>query len=128
MRAGNEQQVGRPCLRVRGPHRLGHERVVGGQVADRVGAGGVAGELERLAAAPAEVQLAAVAAPAGSGIQSVPRNAVITGASAQIRASGSSRTLARGNGRDCAAGQGRTSPFGVTVSCRAAQPPMHGFG
>ena len=64
----------------------------------------------------------------GSGIQSVPRNAVITGDSAQIRSSGSSRTLARGNGRDWAAGQGRTSPFGVTVSCRDAQPPMQGFG
>ena len=61
-------------------------------------------------------------------IQSVPRNAVITGDSAQIRSSESSRTLARGNGRDWAAGQGRTSPFGVTVSCRDAQPPMQGFG
>jgi hypothetical protein len=30
-------------------------------MADRIGAGGVAGQLERLAAAPAEVQLAGVA-------------------------------------------------------------------
>ncbi len=64
----------------------------------------------------------------GSGIQSVPRNAVITGESSQIRSSGSARTLARGSGSDWAAGQGSTSPFGVTVSCRDAQPPMQGFG
>src|SRR5919199_45692 len=52
---------------VGGGHRLGHQPVVGREVADRVGAGGVAGELEGLAPAAAEVELAAVAAAAGLG-------------------------------------------------------------
>src|SRR3954452_2305496 len=58
-RAGHQVRVRRPG-RVGGPHRLGHQPVVGGEVADRIGPGGVAGELERLAPAAAEVQLAAV--------------------------------------------------------------------
>src|ERR671926_1834829 len=52
---------------VGGGHRLGHQPVIGREVADRVGAGGVAGELEGLAPAAAEVELAAVAAAAGGG-------------------------------------------------------------
>lgn len=45
-------------------HRFGHDPVIGGEVADWIGARGIAGELECLAAAPAEVELAAVAASA----------------------------------------------------------------
>src|SRR3954453_11588770 len=66
---GGRQRPGHQ-VRVRGPravggaHRLGHQPVVGGEVADRVGPGGVAGERERLAPAAAEVELAAVAAAA----------------------------------------------------------------
>src|SRR4051812_40635624 len=61
---GGRQRPGHQ-VRVRGPravggaHRLGHQPVVGGEVADRVGPGGVAGERERLAPAAAEVELAA---------------------------------------------------------------------
>src|ERR1700761_3932960 len=67
MRPGDEHHV-----RLRGrlvglAHRRGHDLVIGGELADRVGPRRVAGELERLAAAAAEVELAAVAAPAGIG-------------------------------------------------------------
>src|ERR687895_641703 len=54
----------RPRHLVGGPHRFGHDLVIGRQVTDRIGPGGIARELERLAAAAAEVQLAAFAAAA----------------------------------------------------------------
>lgn len=65
MWSGSEYRRTWPRAPVRGPHRFRHDPVIGGEVADRVGAGGVAGEQERLAAAPAEVELAPVTAPAG---------------------------------------------------------------
>src|SRR5690348_12636385 len=49
---------------VRGRHRDLHELVIRGEMADRVGAGGVTGERERLAAAAAEVELTTLAAAA----------------------------------------------------------------
>jgi hypothetical protein len=55
------------CFLVGGPYNLGHDLVVGREVTDRVRARRVAGELERLAAAPAEIYLAAIATPAGLG-------------------------------------------------------------
>ena len=64
MRPGDENGLGRAAGR---PDRGGHELVIGGQLAYRVGPGRVAGELERLAAAAAEVEFAAVTAPAGIG-------------------------------------------------------------
>jgi hypothetical protein len=54
----------RPRHLVGSPYRFGHDPVIGGEVADRVGACGIAGELECLAAAPAEVEFAAGAASA----------------------------------------------------------------
>src|SRR4051794_18052456 len=66
-REGAGRQALVPRRLVGRAHRLGHEPVVGSEVADRVGPGGVAGELERLAPAAAEVELAAVAAPARFG-------------------------------------------------------------
>jgi hypothetical protein len=64
MRPGGEYWFTRLRRLVGGPHRLGHDLVIGGKVADRIGAGRIAGELECLATAPAEIELTAVAAPA----------------------------------------------------------------
>src|SRR3954470_18469989 len=61
VRTGGEHRGG--VRRVGGGPPPGHEPVVRRQVADRVRAGGVAGEQEGLAAAAAEVDLAARAAP-----------------------------------------------------------------
>src|SRR5574341_2245605 len=61
---GDEWRLARPLRLVGGPNRVGDDPVIRREVADRVGPGGIAGELERLAAAPAEVQFAAVAATA----------------------------------------------------------------
>jgi hypothetical protein len=65
MRPRNEREFTGSRRLVGRPHGAGHDVVIGCEVADRVGAGGVAGELEGLAAAAAEVDLAAVTAPAG---------------------------------------------------------------
>src|SRR5579875_2271749 len=64
MGPGDEHRLTRARLLAGRPYRFGHDPVVGREVADRVGAGGIAGELERLAAAAAEVKVAALAAPA----------------------------------------------------------------
>ena len=61
----NEYRSFPPTRRlVGGSYGFGHNVVIRGQVADRIGAGRVAGELERLATAPAEVEFAAVATSA----------------------------------------------------------------
>jgi hypothetical protein len=49
---------------VGGLYRIDNDRVVGREMADRVGAGRVPGQVERLATAPAEVDFAALAAAA----------------------------------------------------------------
>src|SRR5688572_3192346 len=67
VRPGDERLVPRARDLVGGPYRRGDDVVVGGQVADRVRARGVAGELERLTAAAAEIDLSALAAAAGVG-------------------------------------------------------------
>src|SRR6266516_184354 len=64
MQPGDERRSGRPCAGVGGPHRCCDKPVVGGEVADGVGSGRVARQLKCLAAASAEIDLAAVAAPA----------------------------------------------------------------
>jgi hypothetical protein len=64
---GNQGHFTWPRHLVRGSHRFGHDPVVGREVADRIRAGGIAGERKCLAAAAAEVDLAAVAAPARFG-------------------------------------------------------------
>src|SRR3954467_10429781 len=66
VRTGGEP-VGRSSYLVGRPHPFTPDRVVRRQMADRIGAGGIAGEQERLAAAPAEVDLAAVTASARLG-------------------------------------------------------------
>jgi hypothetical protein len=99
-------------------------------MAYRIGAGGVAGELERLAAAPAEIDLTPGAASArlrhpvrpaetleDRRFRPDPRQGVL----AHVRAREGKRV--RGG-----AGQGRASPLGVTVSCRFPHPPMQGLG
>src|SRR5699024_9828669 len=57
VRARNQHWVLDRILLVGGSHRVGHDLVVGREVADRVGARRVAGERERLAAAAPEVDL-----------------------------------------------------------------------
>src|SRR6202012_1309647 len=66
-RPGNEDGVRWGNRAVGRSHGGGHDLVIRGQLADRVGPGRVAGQLERLTAAAAEVELAAVTAPAGVG-------------------------------------------------------------
>ena len=74
LRPGNEDgdrrrlDGGRPGSRSRAigrPYRGGHDLVIGGQMTDRIGARRIAGQLERLAAAATEIELAAVTATAG---------------------------------------------------------------
>jgi len=62
MRPRNEDGFAETSL-VSRPDGGGDDPVIGREVADRVGAGGVIGELESLAAAAPEVGLAAVASP-----------------------------------------------------------------
>jgi hypothetical protein len=64
MRPECEWYSGRARVRVSGLYRRGDEAVVGGEVTDGVGSGGVACQLECLAAASAEIDLAAIAASA----------------------------------------------------------------
>src|SRR5918998_3440748 len=62
-----QHRVPWPRPLVRGGHGRGHDPVVGREVADRIRASGIAGQLEGLAAAAAEVEVPALAAAAGLG-------------------------------------------------------------
>src|SRR6201999_277359 len=61
---GNEYRLTWLYRLAGGPNRVGHDPMVGREMADGVSAGGITGELERLAPAATEVEVAAVAAPA----------------------------------------------------------------
>src|SRR6201996_5992636 len=61
---GNEYRLTWRYRLAGGPNRVGHDPMVGREMADGGGAGGSTGELERLAPAAAEVEVAAGAAPA----------------------------------------------------------------
>jgi hypothetical protein len=67
MRAEGEWRPGRAGAVVGGLYRRGDEAVVGREVTDGIGSGRVACQLECLAAASAEIDLAAIAAPAWVG-------------------------------------------------------------
>src|SRR4029453_11489683 len=54
-------------MHFRRTERFFDQVMLGGKSADRIGGGGIAGEQERLAAAAAEIDLPAVAAPAWLG-------------------------------------------------------------
>src|SRR5437867_3456643 len=107
---------------------LGHPRVVGSEVAHRIGCARIARERKGLAAAAAEIELTTWAAH-GSLIHPVPRKALKAGEFAQISASDRSRTFQNSSPViDSAAWQGSTLPAGVTLSERRPQPPTQGFG
>ena len=67
MRPKCQWRPGRARTVIDGLYRRVDEAVVGREVTDGIGSGGVAGQLECLAAASAEIDLAAIAAPAWIG-------------------------------------------------------------
>jgi hypothetical protein len=76
MRPECEWCSGRVLAGVRGLHRRDDEPVVGGEVADRIGAGGVTCQLECLAATSAKIDLATIAASAWIGHPACPAKAL----------------------------------------------------
>src|SRR5271170_7576874 len=65
----------------------------------------------------------------GTGIQAVPRKRLNDSDWPQIQSSGRIRTFSKRRSLMAeAVGQGRTSPTGLTVKNRVAQPFMQGFG